>query len=91
VRERLVAGDTDQQATQFIVDRYGEYVLLAPVVAPHTLLLWISAPVILLGGVVAVGLGVWRARRRMRSTPADTALSPAEAAALAELESSRDK
>src|SRR5690606_4442259 len=45
VRERLVAGDTDAEATRYIVDRYGEFVLLNPVVGPHTILLWIAAPV----------------------------------------------
>jgi cytochrome c-type biogenesis protein CcmH len=67
VRERLVAGDTDAQVTQFIVDRYGEFVLLNPVVAPHTILLWIAAPVLLLIGIVAVLIG---ARRRAAPTVA---------------------
>ena len=55
VRDRLTAGDTDDQVRQFLVDRYGEYVLLKPVLAWHTLLLWIAAPTILvIGGVVLV-------------------------------------
>ena len=44
VRERLKAGDTDDQARQYIVDRYGEFVLLQPVFALHTLILWLAAP-----------------------------------------------
>ena len=65
VRERLTAGDTDAQAVQFIVDRYGEYVLLNPVVAPHTVLLWVAAPVVLLIGAIAVFVGA----RRKRALP----------------------
>ncbi len=83
VRERLVAGDSDTQATQFIVDRYGEFVLLRPVVAAHTIALWLAAPLILLVGIVAVFAGA----RRRRGTPvAAAALTSEEAAALAELE-----
>ena len=80
VRERLTAGDSDAEATQYIVDRYGEYVLLNPVVAPHTILLWIAAPAILLIGGVAVLLGA----RRKRAM-ADAALSDDEEQALEEL------
>lgn len=85
VRERLVAGDTDAQAVQYIVDRYGEFVLLNPVVAPHTLVLWVAAPLVLVIGGVAVFLG---ARRRSRAAAPDSAveLSDDEKAALAELE-----
>lgn len=83
VRERLVAGDTNAQATQFIVDRYGEFVLLNPVVAPHTILLWIAAPLILLGGAIAVFFGM---RRRRAVVTGAAALSAEEAAALEELE-----
>ncbi len=48
VRERLKAGDSDQQVIDFIVKRYGEFVLLKPVFAPHTLLLWLSPLLILI-------------------------------------------
>ncbi|WP_421760571.1 cytochrome c-type biogenesis protein [Devosia sp.] len=82
VRERLTAGDTNQQAIDYIVARYGEYVLLNPVLAPHTLLLWIAAPgVLLIGGVV-----VLIAARRKRRIATDVPLSAEEAAALQELE-----
>ncbi|WP_371153668.1 cytochrome c-type biogenesis protein CcmH [Jannaschia sp. 2305UL9-9] len=55
VRERLVAGDTDAQVIDYLVDRYGEYVLLNPPATGSTLLLW-GAPLalLLLGGGVAV-------------------------------------
>lgn len=84
VRERLVAGDTDAEATQYIVDRYGEFVLLNPVVAPHTVLLWLAAPVVLIIGGIAVFLGV--RRRRAAPVAAPGPLSAEEEAALAELE-----
>jgi cytochrome c-type biogenesis protein CcmH len=81
VRERLTAGDTDDEVVQYIVDRYGEFVLLQPVVAPHTILLWIATPTLLLAGVIAIVIGV---RRRRPVTPAG--LSEEEQAALKELE-----
>lgn len=55
LRERLVAGDTDSQAMQFLVDRYGEYILLNPRVAGVNILLWFAAPfMLLLAGAIAV-------------------------------------
>ncbi|MHB1101372.1 MAG: cytochrome c-type biogenesis protein [Devosia sp.] len=84
VRERLVAGDSDEAVTQYVVDRYGEFVLLNPVLAPHTIVLWVAAPLVLLVGGVVVFLG---ARRRRRADPASpTALSEAEVEAIEELE-----
>ena len=82
VRERLTAGDTDAAAVQYIVDRYGEYVLLNPVVAPHTILLWIAAPVVLLVGAVAVFI----AARRKRAAAGSAELTDDEKQALEALE-----
>ncbi|MCF6443603.1 cytochrome c-type biogenesis protein [Nereida sp. MMG025] len=58
LRERLVAGDTDAQAIAFLVERYGEYVLLNPPVKGSTWLLWLAGPIMLLlaGGVAATYL-----------------------------------
>jgi cytochrome c-type biogenesis protein CcmH len=84
VRERLVAGDTDAEINQFVVDRYGEYVLLNPVVAPHTILLWIAAPLILLIGLVAIFFGLRRRPPLPEGEPSP--LSAEETAALAALE-----
>ncbi len=83
LRERLVAGDTDAQAIAFIVDRYGEYVLLNPTTSGSNLLLWIAGPAMALGGA---GLAVLYVRRRS-ATPeiAGTALTQAEQARLAEI------
>ncbi|UDL91546.1 cytochrome c-type biogenesis protein CcmH [Mesorhizobium sp. PAMC28654] len=55
VRQRIVAGDTDQQVMDYIVSRYGEFVLLKPRFEPRTALLW-GAPVVLLlaGGIFIV-------------------------------------
>ena len=62
VRERLTAGDTDDQVRQFLVDRYGEFVLLRPRVEGHTLLLWFAAPGLLVIGLIV--LFVMAVRRR---------------------------
>ena len=86
LRERLVAGDTDEQVIQFLVDRYGDYVLLEPPVKPITYLLWYGpAALLVLGGV---GLAI--AVRRRRATPAAEGLSEEEEKRLAELLKSGD-
>ena len=79
VRERLVAGDTDDEAVDFIVARYGEFVLLRPGMSGTALILWIAGPVMLL---LALFLG-WRAVRRRASD--DEMLSAEEEARLREL------
>ena len=50
VRERLKAGDSDQQVLDFLVARYGEFVLLRPRLHWRTALLWLAPPVLLIGG-----------------------------------------
>lgn len=69
VRERLQAGDSDAEVTDFIVARYGEFVLMRPRMGLHTLALWI-APflVFLVGGFIAFSM--LRSRRKMASEPA---------------------
>jgi len=79
VRERLVAGDSDEAVRQFLVDRYGEYVLLNPRLNNHTILLWIAAPTLLLAGLGT--LFVVGRKRRL----ATAELSADEQAALDEL------
>ena len=54
LRERLVAGDSDEQAVDFIVARYGDYVLLKPPLKPATYLLWFGPAVLLLLAAAAV-------------------------------------
>lgn len=77
VRERLVAGDTDQQAVDFIVDRYGEYVLLKPTVTGSNLLLWLAGPVMLLIAA-AMGWSFLRKRSQSHGSTETDALSPEE-------------
>ena len=86
VRERVKAGDTDDQVRQYIVGRYGEFVLLQPVFAPHTLILWLAAPLLIVigGGVLLV---MARRRRGIVITPAG--LSAEEVAALQALDPAR--
>ncbi len=79
LRERLVAGDTDAQAVQYLVDRYGEYVLLNPQRDGVNLILWVSAPVLLL-----LGLGVAAMALRRRTRP-EVPLTEAEKARLEEI------
>jgi len=80
LRERLVKGDTDQQAVQYIVDRYGEFVLLQPTTSGANILLWIAGPVMAALGLAIAFLTI-RARRR---TPEDP-LSAEEAKRVQEL------
>jgi cytochrome c-type biogenesis protein CcmH len=70
VRERIAAGDSDAQVIDFLVARYGEFVLLKPRLNPHTWLLWLMPPLALAGG----GLALWNyGRRRAKSGPTDDA------------------
>lgn len=79
VRQRLVAGDSDREVRAYIVDRYGDFVLLKPPFNVRTLLLWLSPLIVLvLGG----GLVVWARRSFQAEAPA---LSEAEQAALQKL------
>lgn len=83
VRERIAAGDTDQQVLDFLVARYGEFVLLKPRFEPSTLPLWLLTPLLLIGG----GIALWGYnRRRAKVVPADESrLSAEEEARLAKL------
>jgi cytochrome c-type biogenesis protein CcmH len=60
VRERITAGDSDSQVMDFLVARYGEFVLLKPRLELRTLLLWLLMPLLLIGG----GFALWRHNRR---------------------------
>lgn len=80
IRERLVAGDTDQEVYDFLVLRYGDFVLFKPPFKPSTYALWIGPFAILLIGGVAVA--VMLARRPRRPASDTAALSDAEQADL---------
>ena len=85
VRERLTAGDSDGQVIDFLVARYGEFVLLKPRLSMHTLLLWLAPfAAVILGGWTLVAF----LRRRASGAEAARAqeqLSPAEQARVTEL------
>lgn len=79
LRDRLMAGDSDAAAVAFIVDRYGEYVLLTPSASGSALVVWLAGPgMLVLGGIVAVTM----LRRRSRAAGPE-ALSAKEEADLA--------
>lgn len=68
IRERLVAGDTNEEVIEFLVARYGEFVLFDPPKTGINLVLWLAGPVMLLaGGAIAVA-----AMRRRKGTAEDT-------------------
>jgi len=75
VRERLKAGDSDTQVVDYLVARYGEFVLLRPRMSWHTVILWGAPLTILIAGLFAIGFSV---RRRSAAPP------PPETAALSE-------
>ena len=82
VRDRLTAGDSDRQVLDYLVARYGEFVLLKPPFALRTLLLWGLPPLALIAGMV----GLVAALRRRRSVTTEPApLSAAEQRRLATL------
>ncbi len=74
VRERLVAGDSDKAVVDFVVARYGEFVLLRPPLNPHTVLLWAAPFLILLGGAAFA----WRRGRRLPAPEGASRLSEEE-------------
>ena len=80
VRERLVAGDTDDEAVAYIVARYGEYVLLRPTFDGSTIALWLAGPLLLLAGV-GLSLTYVRGRASAQASGED-GLSPEEQARL---------
>ncbi len=71
VRQRLTAGDSNEEVIDFLVARYGEFVLLRPRFETHTLLLWGLPPAVLIAGFAALYL-LARRRRRPASEPALT-------------------
>ena len=81
LRERLTAGDSDQQAMTFIVSRYGNFVLLKPPFQWNTALLWLS-PLLLL---LLAGGGFYSYLRRHRETPETAPLNTEEEARLTQL------
>ena len=77
VRERLKKGDSDDQVRDYLVARYGDFVLLKPPLKPYTLILWITPVLVLLGAA-----GFTLARMRARTAAPNAALSETERAEL---------
>ena len=91
VREQIAAGKSDEQVMDYLVSRYGEFVLLKPRVEKNTLLLWLVPPFVLGGG----GLALWVGNRRRNRRNADgnaaaLRLTPDEEARLERLISSEN-
>lgn len=82
VRERLIAGDSDEAIKTFLVARYGDFVLLRPPVQPYTWFLWFGPVAVLLVGGALI-LAFFRGRRRNQIAEPD--LDAAERARLKRL------
>lgn len=82
VRERLTAGDSDEQVIRFITARYGDFVLLKPPFEPATWLLWLGPAAVLLASAGGI---VFAARRRKHAETLQRELSDAERRRLADL------
>ncbi|MEM7546165.1 MAG: cytochrome c-type biogenesis protein [Pseudomonadota bacterium] len=83
VRERMVAGDSDEEAIDYIVDRYGDFVLLNPRMSGSNLIIWLAGPVLLIVG--GIGAFIFVRRQRNAVTVAPNALTPEEQRRIAEL------
>ena len=83
VRERITAGDTDAQAVDYIVKRYGHYVLLKPPFEPSTLVLWLGPLAALASG--GLGVALFLRARSGAAAGAPAALSPEDQAELGEM------
>ncbi|HWU62454.1 MAG TPA: cytochrome c-type biogenesis protein [Ensifer sp.] len=78
VRERLKSGATDQQVYDYLVSRYGEFVLLKPRLSEHTLLLWGAPAVLAIIGVMSIAFFATSRNRKRKAV----ALSDEEKARL---------
>ena len=77
VRQRLVAGDTDEEVMDYVVSRYGEFVLLRPAFNWRNALLWLTPALLLAAGLAFIYRGA-----RRRPAPDQARLSGAEEAEL---------
>ena len=82
IRERLEAGDTDAQVLDFLVARYGEFVLLKPRFSSANAALWLAGPLAFFAGLALI---IVYLRRRRPATTAEAPLSKEEQAQLDEL------
>jgi cytochrome c-type biogenesis protein CcmH len=84
VRERVAAGDSNEEVMTYVVSRYGDFVLLRPPFKSSTYLLWLGPALILVVGLVAIGL-FYRRRRLAGADDGAPGLSESERARLARL------
>lgn len=77
VRDRLKQGDSDEQVIDFVVARYGEFVLLRPRFATHTLVLWLAPPILLILGLWFL-VGYFRQRSEVSVAASSTKLTAKE-------------
>jgi cytochrome c-type biogenesis protein CcmH len=84
VRQRIMAGDSDAQIVDFLVSRYGEFILLKPPLSWNTIALWGAPPALLILGAAMIVL-VERRRRLLRPAADSANLTAAEQARLAEI------
>jgi cytochrome c-type biogenesis protein CcmH len=89
VRERLQAGDSDTQVLDFLVARYGEFVLLKPRLSWRTAMLWVLPPALLLIGIALLVLAATRGRERLQESNPN--LTAAEQARLKKILAERDR
>ncbi|MFN7222487.1 MAG: cytochrome c-type biogenesis protein [Paracoccaceae bacterium] len=82
VRERIMAGDTDAQVVDFVVSRYGEFVLFNPRAEGPNLILWLAGPGLLL---IGLGMAAVYIRRRGQASAPEAVLSKDEEARLRDL------
>ncbi|HEY7687733.1 MAG TPA: cytochrome c-type biogenesis protein [Dongiaceae bacterium] len=83
VRQRLTAGDSDEQVLAYVADRYGDFVLLRPPLKPATLALWLTPPLLLIAG--AIMAVIYLRRRQRQAAPALEPLTDDERRRLDEL------
>ncbi len=89
VRDRLTAGDTDSEVLAYIVERYGEFVLLRPPLRAGTVLLWLAPFMVLGAGIVSVL--IYLRGRRPEAVEAPQPLSASEEARLEEIVIAREQ
>lgn len=90
VRERLVAGDSNEQVLAFVHDRYGDFVLLRPPVTGYTAALWFGPAVVLLLAGAGTAVYMRNRRRDAEAAPATSRLTPEEEARLQALLAAQD-
>ena len=90
VRERVKAGDSDDQVLAFLVERYGDFVLLRPRLRGETLVLWLFAPAVLVIGLAGYLFWAYRSRKAIASAEGLTEAERERLDALLSAETGKD-